>query len=271
MAISSAPASAWSVTDLAALFSATFEGYFYPGVTTAAQLAQRIANENLDLVHSPVLLHDGTPIGLALLGRRGSRAWCGGFGIIASQRGHGYAHTLMANLLEQVRTAGASQFSLEVLTRNTPALRVYEQAGLHISRRLLILSWQLGDEDEPAGVALVETDPTSLVMHHFAAMHPVAPAWQREPATLLTLPDLRGLALHQDGGVVAYALVRGDTSLRLYDVAARDEPSARQLLVSLQAQAHSIISVNEPATNPLTAAFLRCGFLVADEQHELVL
>lgn len=270
--IAFAPAVSLSLEALAELFTRSFEAYFYPGVTTAAILARRVAVESIDLLHSPVLLVAGEPAGIALLARRGARAWCGGFGIVAAQRGRGYAHAMAAELLRVAREAGAGTLTLEVLTRNTPALRVYEAAGLRITRRLLVLAWRRGDEEPPPLTPLAELPPDALTLSHFAAMHPAPAAWQREPAALLVAPGLRGMALEEGGAVAAYALVSGDeTGLRIGDLGARDEPAARRLLAALQARAAGLTSINEPAESPLTAAFLRAGFVVADEQHELTI
>ncbi len=261
-----------SLEALADLFTRSFEAYFYPGITSAHTLARRVASENIDLLRSLVLRVDGEPAGLALLAHRGERAWCGGFGVTLPHRGQGLAHTLARALLHEAHEAGADQLALEVLARNTPALHVYERAGMHIARRLLILSWRPADEPLAQGNTpqLEQADPTELVLGHFAATHPCPAAWQREPASLLVLPELRGLALREGGQLSAYALVQGEESLRLQDFGARDEAAASRLLAALQSQARSITSVNEPADSPLTPAFLRAGFLVADEQHELV-
>lgn len=264
-------ASALSLEALADLFTRSFEAYFYPGVTTPEVLARRVATESIDLLRSVVLLAGGEPAGLALLARRARRAWCGGFGVTMPHRGRGLAHGLAAELLRQAREGGARALTLEVLTRNAAALRVYEAAGMAITRRLLVLAWRLDAEEPPEGPALGEADPEELVMGHFAALHPARAAWQRAPASLLAQPDLRGLTLHEGGELAAYALVSGDGALRLVDLGARDEPAARRLILGLQTGASSITSVNEPADSALTPAFLRSGFVVVDEQHELTI
>lgn len=268
--LTTTPASALSLDALADLFTRSFEAYFYPGITSAHTLARRVAAEQIDLMRSLVLRVDGEPAGVALLARRGERVWCGGFGVTMPHRGRGYSHVLAAAMVQEAREAGAAQLSLEVLTRNAAALRVYERAGMQIARRLLVVTWRPDEHwAAPAAPALEPADPTELVLDHYAALHPVPAAWQREPASLLALPELEGLALREHGVVVAYALLQGDEAARLQDVAARDEPTARRLIAALQARFSSIVSVNEPADSPLTPAFLRSGFVVADEQHEL--
>ncbi|NTU81501.1 MAG: GNAT family N-acetyltransferase [Chloroflexales bacterium] len=270
--ISFTPASAYSLDALADLFTRSFEAYFYPGVTTPQVLARRVVTENIDLLRSVVLLVDGEPSGVALLARRAQQAWCGGLGVIRDRRGGGLSHHLVAEMIRQAREAGAERLTLEVLTRNIAALRVYERAGLEVTRRLLVLVWRLDNEVPPDGTPLEIADPEALVMGHFAAFHPVQAAWQRAPAALLSQPDLRGLTLCEGGEIVAYTLVTGDDdALRLIDLGARDERAARHLILALQARAGSITSVNEPANSCLTPAFMRVGFVVADEQHELTM
>jgi GNAT superfamily N-acetyltransferase len=271
-AISFSSASGLSLDALADLFTRSFAEYFYPGITSTQTLARRVASENIDLLRSVVLRVEDEPAGLALLARRGERSWCGGFGVTLPHRGKGHALALALALIDEARESGAERFGLEVLTRNERALRVYERAGLRIARRLLILSWRPDDAGGPAARdTLEEAEPAALVLSHFAALHPAPAAWQREPAALLALPELRGLALREGGETLAYAIVQGEGALRIQDFAARDPAAAARLIAALQAGAGGITSVNEPAESPLTPTFLRAGFVVADEQHEMTI
>ncbi|WP_165360798.1 GNAT family N-acetyltransferase [Candidatus Chloroploca sp. Khr17] len=267
-----APASALSMEALADLFTRSFEAYFYSGVTTPETLSRRIASENIDLFSSLILCIDGQPSGVALLARRGARAWCGGFGIVPEHRGKGYAKHLTAAMIEQAQKAGARQLTLEVLTRNIAALRTYEHAGMQVTRRLLIMAWHLGDDEFGRRPRVDELEAETLVLDYFADLHPAHASWQREPATLLALPNLRGMVLREDGDVTAYALVTGDEiSMRLFDLGACDEMAARELIHALQAHTANLTCINEPADSPLTGAFLRSGFVVPDEQYELTM
>ncbi|MBX0326996.1 GNAT family N-acetyltransferase [Oscillochloris sp. ZM17-4] len=267
MDITYTSAAALSLEALADLFTRSFEGYYYPGVTTAEALAVRVRVEQIDLWSSPVLLADGEPAGITLIARRGDRTWCGGFGVVAAQRGLGLAHALTAEMVSRARSSGARRLTLEVLTRNERAIRAYQRAGLAITRRLLIMSWRPGDDWQPADLPLVEMPPEAL-LSQFAALHPAPVAWQRDLPALLVAGGRRGLSLPDPA--LAYALVSGDAeSLRIADLGARDAEGAYALLRGLQARSRSLISVNEPAESPLTAAFHRAGFVVADEQHEM--
>ena len=101
------PASAFSLEALGDIFTRSFENYFYPGTMTAAMLAARVRIEQLDLYRS-LVMHLGDEVaGIALLGLRSDRAWCGGFGVVLPLRGRGLARELVTAMLEQARQAGA--------------------------------------------------------------------------------------------------------------------------------------------------------------------
>jgi GNAT superfamily N-acetyltransferase len=266
-----APAAQLSLDAFADLFTRSFENYFYPGVTTAAILAARARFEQIDFVRSLVMYAGDEPAGQAILALRGTRAWCGGFGITAPFRGRGLARQLIAALIDQARQAGAEQFSLEVLTKNERAIKAYLGAGLTIARDLHIFEWRRGDQPVPPAGACAPAAPDEL-LEHFRALHAVGAAWQRDLPALLVKPGLQGLALRQGADLLAYAVFseREDTA-RIEDLAALRPEHAVTLLQALQARAAKVVSVNEPSDSPVSAAFASCGFQEIDRQHDLVM
>lgn len=270
------PAAAFSLDSLGEIFTRSFEGYFYAATVTGAMLAGRVRAEQIDLARSLVLEVGGAPAGIALVALRAERAWCGGFGVAAALRGRGLAHQLAAAMLEQGRQAGAREFSLEVLIRNAPALRTYERAGMRARRDLRVLEWHrdsaAAEVPALAGAAPADWAPRQLLAH-FDALHPVPAAWQRDLPALLARADMRGLALANGDRPQAYLLYSLDAEgrARVADLAAADAGQARALLAELQRRAQQIVSVNEPADSPATAAFDELGFAEADRQHELAI
>jgi len=101
-----APATAYTLDALGDIFTRSFENYFYPGTTTAVTLSARVRIEQIDLYRSLVMQVDDDLAGIALLGLRGDRAWCGGFGVMLPFRGRGLAHALATAMLEQARQQG---------------------------------------------------------------------------------------------------------------------------------------------------------------------
>lgn len=279
------PASMFSLEQFAEIFTRSFEGYYYPGIATATILAERARAEQIDLAHSLVMLDGEQPIAQAVLGLRGERAWCGGFGVYASHRGRGISHQLLAALIKQAQDAGAREFGLEVLTRNQRAIQTYSAAGMRIQRQLLIYEWN--DESEgddtsdwpavtlwqaaPADDAAHEAEPHTLLAH-FHRLHLVPAPWQRDLASVLVRAELRGLALGEPHMPSAYIIyTSNETAARIVDLAATDVTSAEQLLQALQRRFSRLYSINEPSDSPITAAYRACHFTESDSQHEMAL
>ena len=85
-----------------------------------------------------VALVDGAPVGVALLGRRERRGWIGSMGVLPAWRRRGIGRRLLQQVQANARRAGLHAIDLEVLTRNTAALALYEAAGFQIQRELLV-------------------------------------------------------------------------------------------------------------------------------------
>ena len=71
------PATAYALDALGEIFTRSFENYLYPMTLTGAILAARARTEQIDLQRSLVMRVGDDPVGIALLGLRGERAWCG--------------------------------------------------------------------------------------------------------------------------------------------------------------------------------------------------
>jgi ribosomal protein S18 acetylase RimI-like enzyme len=273
------PASSFTLDALADIFTRSFEDYFYPGVTSAEQLSRRVRIEQIELHRSLVMLLDDTPAGQALVALRGDHAWCGGFGVMKPLRGHGLAHALAQAMLEQARQAGARSFSLEVLTRNEPAIKAYKRVGLRTRRDLQILEWRRPAPDirRPPAPGRSRTEAVEMIaeprrlLERFVALHPTRAAWQRDLPALLARGGFQGLAVQQNGVPAAYVLFQAsaDGGARIEDLGAARVELVAPLLAALQARSSRILTINEPAESPLTAAFLSAGFVETDRQHEL--
>lgn len=269
------PAYRHSLQQLAAFFTAAFEGYAFPVITDAEQLAKRVREEALDLSTSHVAALGGYPIGLFLLARRGSEAWCGGFGINKPQRGNGYAQALADDMIESARRSGAKRFRLEVLRGNKPALACYERAGFAIERELLLLSWKpdASDGAAPEQSLAVSSDPSSLLESLQPVRNPRA-CWQRSTASLLARNDLEVFRLPGEKAADAVVLGtrRADGTLRIYDFGGAAPSCLSPLLAALQgAFPKGITLYNEPADSPYLPLVRSAGFQEVERQYELTL
>jgi ribosomal protein S18 acetylase RimI-like enzyme len=157
--------------------------------------AAMIATTQLDFGHSVVALDDaGHVAGIAMLGVRAERGWCGDAAVLPQYQNQGLGQDLMRRLSDTARQMGLRTLQLEVRDSNAPARRVYEKEGYAYTHRMPCYAATQGvlgapllpdgltlrrlADDAAARIALQEwCDPD------FAP----SPCWERELPTLLSL------------------------------------------------------------------------------------
>lgn len=262
-----------SLEAYAAAFTSAFRGYHLPVKHDAGTLARRVRVEQYDLENS-LLAYDGAEVaGVAALAVRGERAWVAGLAVVPEQRGRGRGRELTSALVARARAAGLRRLSLEVLAPNVAARRLYEWAGMSVTRDLLVLDRPAGHDGVAAGRAPALTEvPAAELLAHYARLHPEPPAWQRELASLLA-SDLRGLCVGGRSRPRAYALLgRGrDGGTYISDLAAADAAQAEAMCAALDRVPGALRIVNEPERGPFAAPLLRHGFAEVLRQHEMTM
>lgn len=262
-----------SLEAFAAAFMSAFEGYPAPVSVDAVWLARRVRYEQHDLLNSLVVFDGAEVAGLAVLAARGARGWCGGFGVVPRWRGRGLARRLMSEMVGRARDSGLRRLSLEVLQGNTAAIRLYERAGMRVTRDLLVMErpaeWKAATTSR--GAAPQEA-PAAELLEHFTRLHPEPPAWQREPAGLLAA-KLRGLYLGPRSRPRAYVLVKytAEGEAHLSDLAAADARQARAMCAALGGLGCALSIKNEPERSPYVAPLLEHGFVEVLRQHEMTM
>lgn len=260
-----------SLDELASAFNAGFAGYFYPMHMTSEILARRVRMEHVDLQQSLLADNGEELVGFALLGLRGREAWCGGLGIVPKFRGNGFARQLMSELFTRARACGVTRLSLEVLTKNTPAIRLYERFGMRVTRDLLILE-HTGTANSIKGSwqELHDAEPDTL-LRNFERLHTWQPAWQRDSASLLSADGLHGVCLGNDDEPDAYALLvtRPDGVTQVIDLAAASAAHAGVLSADLANSCGAIRVVNEPEDSFFITALIEHGFTEVERQYEM--
>ena len=254
------PASGRSHAELAALFTAGYEGYFMPVAVDESAFSFMAATWDYDLERS-LVARDGTEdVGLCMLGVRGGDAWIGGVGVVAGRRGEGIGERLMRAAQDAARDGGVERLWLEVLVQNEPAIRLYEKLGYERVRELEV--WSLDGE-------LVNQE-------HRIPAAPLADAlgrakerlpWQRSDASVAKLPDAHALAF--DRGSLVYRSSAGVASL--LQVAAEDAGAIRALLGSLPEGTTGLRYLNGPEGDPANAVLESLGATQVARQHEMLL
>jgi ribosomal protein S18 acetylase RimI-like enzyme len=287
--------SAMSVAQLAEATNRTFTGYFVSIQHTTHSFARFCCAFQLDMALSVLLQTDpGELVGLAMLGIRDLRGWCGGFGIVPEYRGRGLAAHLIAGLITQARRAGLTTLQLEVLTQNTAAIRVYRNAGFEVTRDVLILAAEAPQVQAAIGPSHRRDEYRSelltleqaLAVQNAVAMSPQpAYPWQRDLASLITGRKVQCRLATREGrprALLIYRIVPSSGAISIDRCIFDEEAAAHALLgraIEEAMAAHSAAEgtgltlhvLNEPEGSPLLALLQPLGFRATNRQHEMKL
>ena len=262
-AITLEPASRYSDSSLAEIFTAGYEGYFTPFVLDEAAFRFMSTTYDDDLDASRVAIVDDEPAGICKLGIRGERGWIGGVGVAAPHRGKGIGEALMRGVLDEARSRGLREVWLEVLFPNEPAIRLYDKLGFERVRVLEVWTLEGADFRGNGARAVPVEHAQARIRRERRDREP----WQRADESVEHLEDVEALA--SDRGALLFR--RTGEGISLLQAVAADESAARELLESLPSDATSLQWLNGPAGDPFNAAIASVGGTLAWRQHEMVL
>jgi GNAT superfamily N-acetyltransferase len=262
--------------QLSQMFNESFTGYFFPMNSTAQQNADFWRTEQLDSARS-VVMHDeaGIFVGLARIGVRGRRGWCGGFGIVPKFRGTGASKILAAQMIKVARDTGLTTLVLEVLTQNVPAIKLYESVSFKTTRRLLGI--EIETVSLSSGVPLTESlqtyeVPSGPVIN--LDTNQVRPTWGRELPTLMTIHTETVIAPTPDGRQNSLVVQHAGKVLIIHYAGLQDDFTNAELSTLLKQAAGDAIKIqvyNEPENSPFLARCRELGFIEFFSQYEMLL
>jgi ribosomal protein S18 acetylase RimI-like enzyme len=178
------------LSALARAFQFSFSDYFVPMNMDEAHLREFIYVNDIDLglsflVETP----SGQPVGQALSGRRGELGWIGGVGLHPEYRGKGIARDLVKGQLKAFRDAGVQEVTLEVLSQNDRAKKLYDGMGFETVRDLQYFRHMRPEPDLSTGTEDLhfEEAPVEQVFEMYTPDHP----WQTMKESLAKSTDLK--------------------------------------------------------------------------------
>jgi ribosomal protein S18 acetylase RimI-like enzyme len=250
------PASGRTDAELAAIFTAGYEGYFTPIAVDAAAFRFMADTWDYDLDLSRVAVLDGEGVGICAVAIRGDQGWIGGLGVAAPHRRKGVGAVLMRRVIAESRARAIRDLWLEVLVQNEPAVRLYERLGFEHVRELEV--WALDDlparRRELPALAVAE-----------ALGREARPPWQRATGSVAELEGVAALG----GGRGSLVFRVADGTASLLQCAAEDADAARALVEALPADAKAARWLNGPAGHPLNEALGALGGTCTHRQHEM--
>jgi ribosomal protein S18 acetylase RimI-like enzyme len=264
------PAGTLDDAALAAVFTAGYEGYWFPIEIDGAGFNRMVRTADADLDMSRVALIDGTPVGVTLIARRGSVGWVGGMGVAAGHRRAGIGEAMLRSALDAARDAGVVRIALEVLEQNAPARALYERLGFVHVRDLEV--WSIdGDPHADVQGSVAEVDDA---LAWVAARRTSSEPWQRADATVSHHRALgepvEAITLGREEERAAAAIVRRvDNRCSVLQAAAADPDAARELVDAVRAGVASALWINLPADDAFRDPVLAAAGAPAARQLEL--
>jgi ribosomal protein S18 acetylase RimI-like enzyme len=255
------------------MFTDAFTGYFFPMNMTPEALANHWRLYHIDGARSLVMRDpEGTFVGMTLIGVRGMRGWCGGFGIATAFRGHGAGKRLAREMVETARASGLRSLQLEVLAQNDAARAIYASAGLTMRRRVRTIEIAVAAlPNEAIHDASQVATSAPLTAEDILAAQPV---WQQELASLLAMVTETAYVTDSAGQRNSLVCLRSGATSRIL-VANVAKSLSEQALVALLRRAAGGASVIQLTNCPDSSSILaRCrslGFTEIYGQDEMYL
>ena len=217
------------------LWNVGFSGYYSDMTTTLESFVPRLGRLSIRPELSVAAYLNGEPAGFVLIALKtvnGAKvAWNGGTGVNPAFRGRGIAKTLMREAAEILKAERVPKALLEVVQKNTGAIKAYESACFRIADGLIGARRDGSLPDDRSLLQPSETDDAGMVRANVASIRPERPPEYRavpaKPYEIGKLPFYREAAwtsqwynlsdgeglivLDGEGNPAAYALLRKRT------------------------------------------------------------
>lgn len=252
-------ASEYSSKQLAEIYNDTRVDYIVPMPMNERRMAEYIAHYDIDLASSVVLLNGERDVaGLAMLARRGQRAWITRLGVVPARRGRRMGQFMMEVLLCEAVAQGVQQVQLEVIVGNAPAYSLFRKFGFEETRELLVLRRPPAPV-VPEPTALFHPLDSQQALSHLEARAPVA-SWIDETESLRNIGHIEGLRVALGADKIGWATYR-NTPFQLSHIvlSAYDDP---EMAAALLSRVHARHPSQDTKLENLPAA---CGALPAFE------
>ncbi|KAJ6784901.1 hypothetical protein PWT90_02374 [Aphanocladium album] len=230
------PGSEFTIAQISQCSNEAFADYFgHPIVWTPEELAGYVPNHCISVDRSLVACAKGsdTPIGFCLMAYRDDlpgHARLAGMGVVPGWAGKGVGSQLITAMVEAARADGTHTIWLEVITMNTPAIKLYSKFGFEAVRELGLWKKDASTEElspQEAQLPLEESTPEEVLQLNRKYTAAADMPWQMwHQFALTTSPQKsRAFKLGQAYCAISNPEDAGEEAVRLQALAV--EPEAR--------------------------------------------
>ena len=274
------PADQFTVEQLTEAYNQTRVDYIVPMPMNVDTLREYNRVYDIDLLASPVALHEGEMIGLGMAGFRAGRSWITRLGVLPSGRKHGVGQKLMEYMLELSREREVPVSWLEVIKGNEPAHRLFQRMGFVETRELLVTRRPPTRRQDnmvfnPAELLHLRTHNQSVALE-FLNQREDWPAWTNQTESLAHVPNLNLIEIQlKDGSVgwVAYHASLLRLTRIIVDVLVGDPVEVTTAVLHTLHRLHptqDALAENIPADDPKWPGFQKMGYFETFRRIEMV-
>lgn len=203
-----------------------------------------------------------------------------GTGVIPCRRRRGASEGMFNFMVPVFRDAGAEQYLLEVITNNTPAVKLYEKLGFHIERELVFMEAPADlDASTRPNVDVEIRTMTAADLGRLREMWDARPSWQNSNDAIARSEPLKTIiGAFVDGDCAGYAVYSkglGRIAQFVVDDRHRKKGVGSRLLTEMQAEMTpdykmQVINLDTVLTDTVRF-FENRGFKQVLAQYEMIL
>lgn len=254
-----------SVSELAETFNLAFSDYLVPLQLTEEQLVKKMKNDGVNLDISAGAFENGKLIGFILHGKGSFRglptAYNAGTGVIPSERGNQITGRLYDFILPVLKEFQISQCLLEVITSNSPAIKIYEKIGYERTRELICFKGSVTKEPIPLLESFSLNEPYTINSNICKSFCEWDPSWQNSfDAIERSGNDLKIITAEKNEEPVGFIFYNPDTA-RISQFAVKDEYRKQGVGTLLFQELHKRLKKDISILNIDARAFDTISFL----------
>lgn len=195
--------------ELLSVFNTSFSDYVVPFHLTLEQLELKIALEKIDMTLSVGVFESDKLQGFILQAwkeeNRKHIIYNAGTGINPECRGKGLVRKMYDFILPVLKEKKADVLTLEVIEKNNPAIRAYENLGFKIARKLFCFNGIIELKEKNTEVSIEEMD--NFQWEVFQSFWDIVPSWQNSSAILTDREKrYKTLGAYKNQQLVGYAV-----------------------------------------------------------------
>lgn len=244
--------------DILNVFNESFSDYFVPFKLSEEQLISKINTDNTDLELSVGVFDNQRLVAFILHGieiiNNQNVAYNGATGVIPQKRGSGLTKQMYLFILPILEKRGVDKIILEVITKNTQAIKSYEKSGFKTVRELACYKGEFNLDKTNEKLEIKELQTYQWKVMEF--FWDINPTWQNSKRVMDELKAVNiSFGAYIKGQLVGYVIYNPE-SKRIQQIAThkgfRKNKIASSLIIELKKKygnGFSVINVDKKAEN----------------------